>query len=93
MPSSTSLMPSYGRQARWRRPLHPPFPSERQDQARVILIIISATKALLSAEEIAASFTSSGDTVAEVRDVLRSLARIGQAKIHDNGRSHFRLAS
>jgi hypothetical protein len=69
------------------------FPAERQDQARVVLSIISGTSTPLSAEEIAATFNSKGDTFAEVRDVLQSLVRIGQAETYDNGRSFFRAAS
>ena len=69
------------------------FPAEKQDQARVVLSIISGTNTPLSAEQIAATFHSKDDTFTEVRDVLHSLVRIGQAETYDNGRSFFRAAS
>ncbi|MBS7544360.1 class I SAM-dependent DNA methyltransferase [Ancylobacter oerskovii] len=69
-----------------------PFPTARLDQARVVLDLIARAKAPLSAEEIAATFTSSDKTVAEVCDVLQSLVRLGQAESYDKGRSFFRAA-
>lgn len=69
-----------------------PFPAARLDQARVVLDLMARAKAPLSAEEIAVKFTSSHETVAEVRDVLQSLLRLGQAESYDEGRSFFRAA-
>jgi hypothetical protein len=69
-----------------------PFPAERLDQARIVLDLMARATAPLSAEEISATFTSSHKTVAEVRDVLRSLERLGQAESYDKGTSFFRVA-
>ncbi|MGB3502909.1 MAG: DNA methyltransferase [Mesorhizobium sp.] len=69
-----------------------PFPAARLDQARVVLDLMAHAKAPLSAEEIAVTFTSPDETVAEVRDVLQSLVRLGQAESYDKGRSFFRTA-
>ena len=69
-----------------------PFPATRLDQARVVLDLMARAKAPLSPEEIALTFTSSDETVAEVRDVLQSLVRLGQAESYDKGRSFFRAA-
>jgi hypothetical protein len=44
------------------------------------------------AEQIALTFTLSGETLAEVRDVLQSLVRLGQAESYDKGGSFFRAA-
>lgn len=68
------------------------FPAARLDQARVVLDLMARAKAPLSAEEIAVTFTSSQEVVAEVRDVLQSLVRLGQAESYDNGRSFLRAA-
>ncbi|TGQ43692.1 MULTISPECIES: DNA methyltransferase [unclassified Mesorhizobium] len=68
------------------------FPAARLDQARVVLDLMARAKAPLSPEEIALTFTSSDETVAEVRDVLQSLVRLGQAESYDKGRSFFRAA-
>lgn len=69
-----------------------PFPAVRLDQARVVLDLMARAKAPLSAEEIAVAFTSPDKAVAEVRDVLQSLVRLGQAESYDKGRSFFRVA-
>ncbi|MFB9984836.1 hypothetical protein ACFSQQ_11705 [Mesorhizobium kowhaii] len=69
-----------------------PFPPARLDQARVVLDLMVRAKAPLSAEEIAVTFAAPDETVAEVRDVLQSLVRLGQAESYDNGRSFFRAA-
>lgn len=69
-----------------------PFPAARLDQARVVLNLMARAKAPLSAEEIAGAFTSPDETVADVRDVLQSLVRLGQAESYDKGRSFFRAA-
>ncbi|WP_292097065.1 hypothetical protein, partial [Mesorhizobium sp.] len=69
-----------------------PFPAARLDQARVVLDLMTRAKAPLSAEEIAVAFTSPDETVADVRDVLQSLVRLGQAESYDKGRSFFRAA-
>lgn len=68
------------------------FPTEGQEQARVVLDLIGRARSPLSAEEIAATFIASDRTIGEVRDVLQSLARLGQAESYDNGRSFFRAA-
>jgi len=68
------------------------FPVARLEQARVVLDLMSRAKAPLSPEEIAATFKSTNETVLEVRDVLQSLVRLGQAESYDNGRSFFRAA-
>jgi len=69
-----------------------PFPTAGLDQARVVLDLMARAKAPLSPEEIAVTFTSPDKTVAEVRDVLQSLVRLGQAESYDKGRSFFRVA-
>ncbi|RWE28614.1 MAG: class I SAM-dependent DNA methyltransferase [Mesorhizobium sp.] len=69
-----------------------PFPAARLDQARVVLELMARAKTPLSAEEIAITFTSPDETIAQVRDVLQSLVRLGQAESHDQGRSFFRAA-
>lgn len=69
-----------------------PFPAARLDQARVVLDLMARAKAPLSAEEIAVTFTSPDETVADVRDVLQSLVRLGQAESYDQGRSFFRAS-
>jgi hypothetical protein len=69
-----------------------PFPAARLDQAGVVLDLMARAKAPLSAEEIAVTFTSPDETIAEVRDVLQSLVRLGQAETYDEGRSFFRAA-
>ncbi|WP_190234433.1 class I SAM-dependent DNA methyltransferase, partial [Mesorhizobium sp. M4A.F.Ca.ET.050.02.1.1] len=69
-----------------------PFPAARLDQARVVLDLMARAKAPLSAEEIAVAFSSPDETIAEVRDVLQSLVRLGQAESYDQGRSFFRAA-
>nr|WP_287088788.1 DNA methyltransferase [Mesorhizobium sp.] len=69
-----------------------PFPAARVDQARVVLDLMARAKAPLSAEEIAVAFRSPDETIAEVRDVLQSLVRLGQAESYDQGRSFFRAA-
>ncbi len=66
------------------------FPERQSDQAQVVLDIISKTKSPLSAEEIAAVFAAPSETAAEVQDVLRSLARLGQAETYDDGLSYLR---
>ncbi|MES0022322.1 class I SAM-dependent DNA methyltransferase [Mesorhizobium sp. M0077] len=68
------------------------FPAARLEQAQIVLDIMGRAKAPISAEEIAATFSSPEQTVTEVRDVLQSLARLGQAESHDNGSSFFRAA-
>lgn len=69
-----------------------PFPIGERDQAFVVLDIITRAKSPLSAEEIATAFVAPPTIVLEVRDVLKSLARIGQAETHDSGRSYIRVA-
>ncbi|PIP01346.1 class I SAM-dependent DNA methyltransferase [Pleomorphomonas carboxyditropha] len=69
-----------------------PFPAARQDQAQVVLSLMARAKAPLTAEEIAVAFTSSTETLADVRDVLHSLERLGQAESYDEGKSFFRAA-
>ncbi|MBZ9996124.1 class I SAM-dependent DNA methyltransferase [Mesorhizobium sp. BH1-1-4] len=68
------------------------FPVARLSQAQVVLDIMGRAKAPLSVEEIAATFSSPEQTIAEVRDVLQSLVRLGQAESYDAGRSFFRAA-
>jgi hypothetical protein len=68
------------------------FPAARLDQAQVVLDLMVRAKAPLSAEEIAGAFTSPDETIAEVRDILQSLVRLGQAESYDKGRSFFRAA-
>ncbi|WFP61437.1 DNA methyltransferase [Mesorhizobium sp. WSM4904] len=68
------------------------FPATRLEQAQVVLNIIGHAKAPISAEEIAATFSSPERTITEVRDVLQSLVRLGQAESYDAGRSFFRAA-
>ncbi|WP_318012977.1 class I SAM-dependent DNA methyltransferase [Mesorhizobium sp. ESP7-2] len=69
-----------------------PFPAARLEQARVVLDLMGRAKAPLSAEEIAATFTSPEETIVEVHDVLQSLVRLGQAESYDKGKSFFRAA-
>lgn len=66
------------------------FPEGHNNQARAVLDILSRTKSPLSAEEIATAFASPREAVPEVQDVLTSLAQIGQAEAHDEGRSFSR---
>ncbi|MBZ9743239.1 MULTISPECIES: class I SAM-dependent DNA methyltransferase [unclassified Mesorhizobium] len=68
------------------------FPSARLEQAQAVLEIMERAKEPLSAEEIAATFASPERTLTEVRDVLQSLVRLGQAESYDTGRSFFRAA-
>ncbi|TPL07895.1 class I SAM-dependent DNA methyltransferase [Mesorhizobium sp. B2-4-14] len=68
------------------------FPVARLSQAQVVLDIMGRAKAPLSVEEIAATFSLSEQTIIEVRDVLQSLVRLGQAESSDEGRSFFRAA-
>ncbi|MEI9418858.1 class I SAM-dependent DNA methyltransferase [Mesorhizobium sp. Cs1321R2N1] len=66
------------------------FPVARLEQAQVVLAIMGRAKAPLSVTEIAATFSSPEQTIPEVRDVLQSLVRLGQAESYDAGRSFFR---
>lgn len=68
------------------------FPTVWLDQTRVVLDLMSHARSPLSAEEIAATFTSPDQTIADVRDVLKSLARLGQAESYDEGITFFRAA-
>lgn len=68
------------------------FPATRLEQAQIVLDIMGRAKAPISAEDIAATFSSPEQTVTDVRDVLQSLARLGQAERCDNGSSFFRVA-
>lgn len=68
------------------------FPVRKQDQARVVLDIIGAAKGPVSANEIAATFSSPKSTLVEVRDVLKSLARLGQVE-YDKEIDIYRAAS
>jgi hypothetical protein len=68
------------------------FPTVWLDQTKVVLDLMSHAKSPLSAEEIAATFTSPDQTITDVRDVLKSLARLGQAESNDEGITFFRAA-
>ena len=56
------------------------FPTEGLEQARVVLDLMGRARSPLSAEEIAATFIGSDQTIGEVRDVLQSLARLGHLR-------------
>ncbi|MCW5720006.1 MAG: class I SAM-dependent DNA methyltransferase [Devosia sp.] len=69
------------------------FPTTERDQARVVLQLIERSREPMSAEEIAALFSSRKLVVTDVQEVLKSLNRLGLADTLDNGQRYYRSVS
>ncbi len=63
------------------------FPEAPKDQAGQVLQLLRRSAKPLTPEEIAASFTEGETILVDVKDILQSFSRLGDANSFDNGRS------
>lgn len=70
-----------------------PFPSERKAQAAEVLRLMRKTDRPLTPKDVALAFTQGEQVIEDVNDLLRSLARLGEASSYDNGRSYIITAA
>jgi len=69
-----------------------PFPDEPKAQAAKILQLLRKSERPLSADEIAASFKAGKQVSSDVREILGSLNRLGEARTYDQGRTFSAMA-
>ena len=70
-----------------------PFPSEPKEQAARVLRLLRVSRTPLAASDIALSFTEGNRVLPDVEDILKSLARLGDAKSFDSGRTYSSAAA
>ena len=64
------------------------FPPAAKDQAGQVLQLLRRSAKPLTAEEIAATFKEGDKILVDVKDILQSFSRLGDANSFDNGRSY-----
>lgn len=68
------------------------FPDDGKAQAGEIIELLSRSKRPLTPIQIASQFRDHEQVASDVEDVLRSLARLGEAETFDDGRSYVRAS-
>jgi hypothetical protein len=64
------------------------FPEAPKDQAGQILQLLRQSSKPLTAEEIAATFKEGNEILVDIKDILQSFNRLGDANSFDNGKSY-----
>ena len=69
------------------------FPQAPKDQAGQVLQLLRRSAKPLTAEEIAAAFKGGDEILVDVKDILQSFNRLGDANSFDNGKSYIALTA
>jgi hypothetical protein len=70
-----------------------PFPSEPRDQAGQVLRLLRTAQKPLTPDEISRFFAEGKKVSADIKDILKSLRRLGDAQTYDGGRSYIGTAA